>query len=59
MPIASYPNVDQFWPFTLEEIESFKYGYKESKGSLTDCAQAVGQEVGEVAAGIGPGPAWA
>jgi branched-chain amino acid transport system substrate-binding protein len=44
MPIASYPNVDQFWPFTLEEIESFKYGYKESKGSLTDCAHLLAKK---------------
>ena len=30
VPIASYPNVDQFWPFTEAEIESFKNGYKDS-----------------------------
>ena len=44
VPIATYTNVDQFWPFTLAEFESFKYGYKESKDSLTDCTQPAGQE---------------
>jgi len=44
VPIASYPNVDQFWPFTLAEIESFKYGYKESKDSLTDCTHLLAKK---------------
>ena len=44
VPIASYPNVDQFWPFTEAEIESFKYGYKDSKDSLTDCAHLLAKK---------------
>jgi len=44
VPIASYPNVDQFWPFTEAEIDSFKNGYKESKNSLTDCAHLLAKK---------------
>ena len=44
VPIASYPGVDQFWPFTLAEIESFKYGYKDSKNALTDCAHLLAKK---------------
>lgn len=44
VPVASYPNVDQFWPFTEAEVESFKYGYKESKNFLTDCAHLLAKK---------------
>lgn len=37
VPIATYSNVDQFWPYTADEFESFKYNYKDSKDQLTDC----------------------
>jgi branched-chain amino acid transport system substrate-binding protein len=39
VPIASYPNVDQFWPYTEAQFESFKHTYKDSKNSLTDCTR--------------------
>ncbi len=41
VPIASYENVDQFWPFSLEEFESYKYRYAELKGSTTNCAKVL------------------
>jgi len=44
VPIASYPNVDQFWPFTEADLESFKYTYKDSKNSLTDCAHILAKK---------------
>jgi hypothetical protein len=44
VPIASYPNVDQFWPYTEADFESFKYGYKDSKDSLTDCARLLAKK---------------
>jgi branched-chain amino acid transport system substrate-binding protein len=44
VPIASYPNVDQFWPYTEADFESFKYSYKESKSSLTDCARLLAKK---------------
>jgi branched-chain amino acid transport system substrate-binding protein len=44
VPIATYPNVDQFWPFTEAEFESFKYSYKELKGSLNDCAKLLAKK---------------
>jgi branched-chain amino acid transport system substrate-binding protein len=37
VPIASYPNVDQFWPFAEADFESLKATYKESKDQLGDC----------------------
>lgn len=44
VPIASYPNVDQFWPFTLADLNSFKYSWKQMKGSLTDCAKLLAKK---------------
>lgn len=44
VPIASYPNVDQFWPYTEADFQSFKYGYKDSKDSLTDCARLLAKK---------------
>jgi branched-chain amino acid transport system substrate-binding protein len=44
VPIASYPNVDQFWPFTEAEFNSFKYTYKDSKDSLTDCTRLLAKK---------------
>ncbi len=41
VPIAVYSNVDQFWPMTLEEFESYKYRYVDLKGSLTNCAKVL------------------
>ena len=39
VPVASYPNQDQFWPYTDKEYESFKYSYAQLKGKMTDCAK--------------------
>ena len=44
VPIASFKNVDQFWPYTEAEFESFKYTYKDSKNSLTDCARLLAKK---------------
>ena len=44
VPIATYKNVDQFWPYTLAQLETFKYTYKESKASLTDCAKLLAKK---------------
>jgi branched-chain amino acid transport system substrate-binding protein len=39
VPVATYNNVDQFWPMTFDEFESYKYGYKDVKSDLTDCSK--------------------
>jgi len=44
VPIASYPHVDQFWPFTEAEYASYKYSWKEMKGSLTDCGKLLAKK---------------
>jgi branched-chain amino acid transport system substrate-binding protein len=44
VPIATYKNIDQFWPYTAAEFESFKYTYKDSKNSLTDCARLLAKK---------------
>jgi branched-chain amino acid transport system substrate-binding protein len=44
VPIASYPNVDQFWPFSESEFSSFKYTYKDSKDTLTDCKRMLAKK---------------
>ncbi|HXP30893.1 MAG TPA: ABC transporter substrate-binding protein [Stellaceae bacterium] len=44
VPIATYPNVDQFWPFSEAEFESYKYTYKDLKGSLTDCGKVLAKK---------------
>jgi branched-chain amino acid transport system substrate-binding protein len=44
VPVATYNNVDQFWPFTAKEFESFKYTYKTLKGDLTDCAKVLAKK---------------
>ncbi|MDF2114055.1 ABC transporter substrate-binding protein [Roseiarcaceae bacterium H3SJ34-1] len=40
-PIQTFNNVDQFWPFSLEEFESYKYRYVDLKGSMTDCKKVL------------------
>jgi branched-chain amino acid transport system substrate-binding protein len=37
VPIATYHDVDQFWPYTEAEFLSFKHTYNDSKDKLTDC----------------------
>lgn len=37
--IATYPNQDQFWPFTEKEYESFKYPLHDLKAGMTDCTR--------------------
>jgi len=44
VPIATYTHIDQYWPFTQKEFESFKYGYKDLKGDLTDCAKVLAKK---------------
>jgi hypothetical protein len=44
VPIASYPNVDQFWPYSEAEFEGFKYTYKDSKNALTDCTRLLAKK---------------
>ncbi len=44
VPIATYRNIDQFWPYTAAEFESFKYTYKDSKNELTDCARLLAKK---------------
>jgi branched-chain amino acid transport system substrate-binding protein len=38
VPIATYPDVDQFWPYTEADFEALKANWKDSKEKLTDCA---------------------
>lgn len=38
VPIATYPHIDQFWPYTEVEFQSFKHSYHDSKNKLTDRA---------------------
>ena len=40
-PVATYDNIDQFWPLTFEEFEAYKYRYIDLKGSLTNCAKVL------------------
>lgn len=44
VPIASYSNVGQFWPYTADEFASFKYTYKDSKNSLNDCTRLLAKK---------------
>ena len=44
VPIATYTNVDQFWPFTDVGFAAYKYTYKELKGSLTDCGKLLAKK---------------
>jgi branched-chain amino acid transport system substrate-binding protein len=44
VPIATYTHVGQYWPFTEKQFASFKYGYKELKGDLTDCAKVLAKK---------------
>ena len=41
VPVETYTNVDQFWPLSYEEFDSYKYRYAELKGSLTNCAKVL------------------
>jgi branched-chain amino acid transport system substrate-binding protein len=41
VPIATYANVDQFWPMSVDEFESYKYRYVDLKGSMTNCAKVL------------------
>lgn len=38
VPIATYKNVGQYWPYTEAEFEAFQHTYNDSKDKLTDCA---------------------
>ena len=39
--VEKFDNVDQFWPMTEAELESYKYRYSELKGSMTNCAKVL------------------
>jgi branched-chain amino acid transport system substrate-binding protein len=41
VPVQTFANVDQFWPITLEEFESYKNRYVDLKGSMTDCSKVL------------------
>ncbi len=41
VPLASYDNVDQFWPFDPKDYMAFKSAYSEHKGKLIDCANSL------------------
>jgi branched-chain amino acid transport system substrate-binding protein len=44
VPVATYTNVDQFWPMTYEELDSYKYGYKDLKDQLSDCSKLLAKK---------------
>jgi branched-chain amino acid transport system substrate-binding protein len=44
VPIATYANVDQFWPFTEAEYESFKLDYVHGKGAISDCTKLLAKK---------------
>ena len=44
VPVATYTHIDQYWPFTEAQFASFKYTYKNMKGSLTDCAKVLAKK---------------
>jgi branched-chain amino acid transport system substrate-binding protein len=44
MPIATYENVDQFWPYSEADFAAFKLTYKEAKGSLNDCSKLLAKK---------------
>ena len=44
VPVATYTHIDQYWPFTEAQFASFKYTYKNMKGSLTDCTKVLAKQ---------------
>ena len=44
VPIATYHDVDQFWPFTEAEYESYKFDYKTGKDTMTDCTKLLAKK---------------
>jgi branched-chain amino acid transport system substrate-binding protein len=44
VPVATYSHIDQFWPFTEAQFQSFKYTYSQAKGFLTDCSQVLAKK---------------
>jgi branched-chain amino acid transport system substrate-binding protein len=44
VPIATYKNIDQFWPYSEAQFTAFRYTYKDSKNSLTDCARLLAKK---------------
>jgi len=40
-PIQTFNNVDQFWPFSLADLEAYKYRYADLKGSMGDCKKVL------------------
>ena len=44
VPVATYKDMDQYWPYTEAEYLSFKHDYKDSKDSMTDCATVLAKK---------------
>jgi branched-chain amino acid transport system substrate-binding protein len=44
VPIATYKDMDQYWPYTEAEYLSFKHDYKDSKDKITDCATVLAKK---------------
>ena len=42
VPIKTYPNLTQFWPWTVEEYMKYPY-FSDLKGKFTDCAKVLGK----------------
>ncbi|HUK58035.1 MAG TPA: ABC transporter substrate-binding protein [Stellaceae bacterium] len=38
VPIATYHDIGQYWPYSETEFQSFAHTYNDSKDKLTDCA---------------------
>ena len=37
-PIATYPNIGQYWPHTEQQFDQYQHTYNDSKDKMTDCA---------------------
>jgi len=44
VPIATYRDVDQFWPFTEAEYESYQLDYTHGKDAVTDCSKLLAKK---------------
>jgi branched-chain amino acid transport system substrate-binding protein len=44
VPIATYKDVDQFWPYKEADYASFKYTYTDAKNSMTDCTRLLAKK---------------
>jgi branched-chain amino acid transport system substrate-binding protein len=44
MPIATYGDVDQFWPFTEAQYASYQLDYTHGKDAVTDCTKLLAKK---------------